>query len=154
MADTLTCQEERVSAFLYCPVVPLAQILLDKPAMVELTSIRCVLSAPPPDKSEWVLHQDGSGSYAIDWEDPGVQGKIKGTIDFLIKGCSCITKGCKSNACGCRKKSKLCGPGCEYQNNCVNLLVSVQQQSVRKVRVDEDESDVHLDTEDGSSSSA
>ena len=75
-------------------------------------------------------------------------------IDFLIKGCSCITKGCKSNACGCRKKSKLCGPGCEYQNNCVNLLVSVQQQSVRKVRVDEDESDVHLDTEDGSSSSA
>lgn len=44
---------------------------------------------------------------------------MKSTIQFLTKGCSC-KKGCASNNCGCRIKSKHCGPGCECQG-CVNL---------------------------------
>ena len=76
-------------------------------------------SIPLPEHSGWIRHSDGR--YTIDWEAPEIQEKIKHTTDFLTKGCSCKT-GCKSNRCGCRKKSSYCGPGCECQG-CVNLPV-------------------------------
>ena len=62
-----------------------------------------------PVNSGWT--KDGN-TFTIDWEDPAVINKIKGTIDFLTKGCSC-KKGCATNKCGCRKKSNHCGQGCE-----------------------------------------
>ena len=74
-------------------------------------------SLPQPEDSGWTICEDGK--YKIDWEAPEIVEKVKRTIQFLIKGCSC-KKGCISNNCGCRKKGIHCGPGCECQG-CVNL---------------------------------
>ena len=41
------------------------------------------------EHSGWIRLSDGS--YTIDWEAPEIQEKIKHTIDFLTKGCSCKT---------------------------------------------------------------
>ena len=97
----------------------ISQMWLNSP----LADLYC--SLPPPEQSGWLLNHDGS--YAIDWEEPELQMKIKQTIDFLVKGCSC-KRGCKSKICGCRKKDKCCGPGCEYQG-CTNLPIEVPQDS-------------------------
>ena len=42
-----------------------------------------MICIPPPEHSGWIRHSDGS--YAIGWEAPEVQEKIKHTIDFLTK---------------------------------------------------------------------
>ena len=55
----------------------------------------------PPESSRWFHNSDGA--YAIDWGDPKVQEKIRGTVDFLIKGYTC-KKGCSSNRCSYHKK--------------------------------------------------
>ena len=47
--------------------------------------------------------------------------RVKNTIDFLTKGCS-FKKGCKSNNCGCKMKTRYCGPGCEFQGG-VNIPI-------------------------------
>jgi len=75
-------------------------------------------SLPAPEQSGWI--KDGC-NYIIDWEAVDVMEKIKGTIEFLTKVCSC-KKGCATNNCGCRKRSNYCGPGCECQA-CANLPV-------------------------------
>ena len=75
----------------------------------------------PPEQFGWIHHSDGT--YSIDWEDPDVQEKVRGTIDFLLKGCTC-KKGCKTNRCKCRKRSNFCGPGCECQG-CLNVPVQL-----------------------------
>ena len=67
-------------------------------------------SLPAPEQSGWI--KDGY-NYIIDWEAADVMEKIKGTIKFLTKGCSC-KKGCATNNCGCRKRSNYCGPGGMY----------------------------------------
>ena len=72
---------------------------------------------PAPEESGWLLQSDSK--YIIDWESPEVQQKIKHNIDFLTKGCSC-KKGCKTFNCGCRKRSRNCGPGCLCQG-CTNF---------------------------------
>ena len=64
--------------------------------------------------------------YAIEWEAAEVMEKIKGTIQFLTKGCSC-KKGCRTNNCGCRRRSSHCGPGCACQG-CTNLPVAQLHQ--------------------------
>ena len=74
-------------------------------------------SLPPPEESGWICESDGT--YAIDWEAAEVQKNIQGTIDFLLKGCSC-KKGCKSCLCGCRKRKSYCDPGCLCQG-CTNV---------------------------------
>ena len=73
-------------------------------------------SLPQPEQSGWMKDCD---NYAIDWEAAEVMEKIKGTIHFLTKGCSC-KKGCKTNNCGCKRRSSHCGPGCACQE-CTNL---------------------------------
>ena len=70
-------------------------------------------SLPQPQSHGWTLSSDGV--FSIDWEAPEVQEKIN--IEVLMKGCHCKT-GCKSKVCGCRKKSRYCGPGCDC---CTNL---------------------------------
>ena len=137
VAERITCEEERVPSFTalwrhWLRSCWISQLWQNSPQSDVYSQL------PPPDESGWLLHQDGS--YTINWEDPEVQQKIKGTIDFLIKGCSC-RKGCKSKACGCRKKSRFCGPGCECRD-CVQQ--SVESESEGEGSKDEG-SDTHSD---------
>ena len=73
-------------------------------------------SLPLPENSGWIKEDN---RYLIDWEDKGVEEKVKNIISFLTKSCSC-RKGCTSNICGCKKKLSYCGPGCECRG-CSNL---------------------------------
>ena len=66
-------------------------------------------SLPQPEDYGWIHNEDGSYCIA-----PEIIGKVKTTIEFLTKGCTC-KKGCRTNNCGCKKKSRHCGPGCECQ---------------------------------------
>ena len=72
---------------------------------------------PQPQTYGWNISSDGT--FAIDWEAPEVQEKIHTNIQILTKGCHCKT-GCKSKVCGCRKKLRYCGPGCDC-HSCTNL---------------------------------
>lgn len=72
---------------------------------------------PQPESCGW-LHSD-DGGYHIDWEAPEIIERVKNTIEFLTKGCTC-KKGCRTNNCGCKKKYRYCGPGCECQG-CTNV---------------------------------
>ena len=72
-----------------------------------------------PEQSGWI--KDGD-HYAIDWEATEVMERIKGTISFLTKGCSC-KKGCRTNNCGCKRRSGHCGPGYTCIG-CTNLPVA------------------------------
>lgn len=92
-------------------------------------------SLPKLEDSGWTICEEGR--YAIDWEAPEVVEKVKSTIQFLTKGCSC-KKGCASNNCGCRIKSKHCGPGCECQG-CVNLLIEEATTNSSADEISDDE---------------
>ena len=92
-------------------------------------------SLSPPEHSGWT--KDGD-TFAIDWEDTEVMSKIRGTINFLTKGCSC-KKGCATNNCGCRKKSNHCGPGCECRG-CINLPLPQDPATTQDTSDDEDNS--------------
>ena len=74
---------------------------------------------PVPEESGWLLHCD---KYTIDWESTEVQQSIRQQIEFLTKGCNC-KKGCRTLRCGCRKRSRNCGPGCLCQG-CSNVTIS------------------------------
>ena len=76
---------------------------------------------PAPEVSGWLLQSDKN--YAIDWESPEVQQNIRHNNEFLTKGCSC-RKGCQTLRCGCRKRSRNCGPGCLCQG-CTNVNTEV-----------------------------
>ena len=80
---------------------------------------------PLPENHGWKFSEDGR--YTIDWESPEVQDRVKGTIEFLTKGCTC-KQGCHTRQCDCKKQSKLCGPGCECCG-CVNLPVNVSNNT-------------------------
>ena len=113
VSNRITNEEERVPSFTslwrhWLRSCWVSQMWQNSPLLDLYSSI------PLPEHSGWMRHSDGS--YVIDWEAPEIQEKIKHTIDFLTKGCSCKT-GCKSNRCGCRKKSSYCGPGCECQGS-------------------------------------
>ena len=56
-----------------------------------------------------------------------LQEKVKGTIEFLTKECSCKC-GCRTLVCGCHKKSQHCGQGCEC-HGCTNLAVHATYES-------------------------
>ena len=98
-------------------------------------------SLPLPEHSGWI--KDGEG-YVFDWEDTEVADRVRGTIQFLTKGCNC-KKGCVSNNCGCKKKSNYCGPGCECQG-CIDLPAGNQQkQAEQLLSSDDDTADNYSD---------
>ena len=78
------------------------------------------ISLPSPQDSGWILNPNNI--YTINWEAAEVQEKIKNNIEFLTKRCSCL-KGCKTLRCGCKKRQKICGPGCLCQG-CKNTEIS------------------------------
>lgn len=59
------------------------------------------------------------------------------TIQFLTKGCRC-KKGCKSNACGCRKKSRHLGQGVNTTDvRTCQLTMFREVIQMTRVRVDQ-----------------
>ena len=70
---------------------------------------------------EKYLKKGHDGNYVFDWDSPELQEQVKGTIEFLTKGCSCKKKGCKTNQCGYRKTGRHCGPGFDC-HGCTNLF--------------------------------
>ena len=88
------------------------------------------------------------GRYTIDWDSPDLQEKVKGTIEFLTKGCSCKC-GCRTLVCGCRKKSQHCGPGCEC-HGCTNLAVHATYDDQSDASLTESDLESHTSA-DGSS---
>ena len=79
----------------------------------------------PPEQSGWERNENGD--YSVDWDSPEACKQVQETIEFLIKGCSC-RKGCHTRQCGCRKKGRHCGPGCEC-HGCVNLPLDIAETS-------------------------
>ena len=79
---------------------------------------------PQPQQYGWKVNEDAS--YSIEWEADEVVKHIEDTVSFLCKGCHC-SKGCGSR-CGCRRKAKHCGPGCDCQG-CTNLDVVISDES-------------------------
>ena len=71
---------------------------------------------PVPEEIGWLLQCD---KFAIDWESTEVQRTVRQRIEFLTKGCNC-KKVCRTLKCGCRKRSRNCGPGCLCQG-CSNI---------------------------------
>ena len=99
---------------------------------------------PLPEESGWMKTD---GSYVLDWEAAEVQDKVRRSIDFLMKGCSC-KKGCRTANCGCRKKARYCGPACLCQE-CINLEAHINENGDDDMCSNTDE-----ETTDGSDLSA
>ena len=59
------------------------------------------------------------GKLMFDWDSDTNMKKMQNRVQLLLKGCKC-TKGCSTNACGCRRQGKRCSEGCQC-NGCVNL---------------------------------
>ena len=92
---------------------------------------------PKPEESGWIVNTDQN--YSIDWEDSNVQAKIRKNIEYLVKGCSC-KMGCKTQACGCRKKGSVCGPSCKC-HNCANTHITSDEADCYEEGTEEDMDD-------------
>ena len=109
-------------------------------------------SLPQPENCGWLCNDDGT--YNIDWEAPEIIERVKNTIEFLTKRCTC-KKGCRTNNCECKKKSRYCGPGCECQgcnnlpsvNQTVNSELSEDNSSEYGSEEDNNECDERTDNE-------
>ena len=97
-----------------------------------------------PENQGW-LKEDTE--YAIDWESKEVLQRIKATLDFLEKGCSCKT----AKRCSCKKKERSCGAGCECRS-CSNICLkdSTTQEELTEASNSASESDSET-TEDSDS---
>ena len=59
------------------------------------------------------------GKLQFDWDsDTNIQ-RVQTRVQGLLKGCKC-TKGCRTNACGCKRRGQTCKEGCQCIG-CVNL---------------------------------
>ena len=74
---------------------------------------------PLPEESGWKFKEE-SESYSFDWDCAELQEKVRGTVEFLTKGCTCKKSQCKSNQCKCRREKRERGPGCKSRecSNC------------------------------------
>ena len=97
-----------------------------------------------PEAQGWL--KDDSG-YSIDWESTETIQKIKATLDFLNKGCTCKT-GCKTKRCSCQKNERQCGTGCECRG-CTNMQFShpSPQQDKDNGSAESEYSDIESQTE-------
>ena len=98
---------------------------------------------PNPTESGWKKHED---EIVYDWECPEMERKVKETIDFLLKGCSC-KKGCATLRCKCKKNGNPCGPGCTCIG-CKNVLLQVESDEESEEGSDCDESEESCNEEE------
>ena len=111
-----------------------------------------------PESQGWLKEET---EYSIDWESKEVLQRVKATLDFLDKGCSCKT-GCKPKRCSCKKKERSCGAGCECKGctnihlkdpdstNATTLSVCTQEESedeVSEYETSDSETEHELETE-------
>ena len=96
------------------------------------------------------------GKLAFDWDsDTNIQ-KVQNRVQGLLKGCKC-TKGCKTNACGCKRRGNIiCSEGCQC-NGCANLSHEGMhsgegEHSETSAGREEDQTESASDNEDGGSS--
>ena len=69
----------------------------------------------------WNVSKDNIVTF--EWDSDANITAINNNVAYLTRGCGCKT-GCGSS-CGCRKKKKLCGPGCKCdKNKCKNLSIN------------------------------
>ena len=95
---------------------------------------------PLPESQGWLKSNADTAEWQIDWEAEDVIQRIKKTLDFLTKGCSCKS-GCKTRWCSCRKGERQCGAGCECRG-CTNFSQSQQPDG------DGDEDDIENEDEE------
>lgn len=86
------------------------------------------------------------GDYVIDWEDSGVEERIRETLNFLDKGCSC-KGGCTSRRCGCKKNGRTCGIGCECRD-CKNIQATCTKHKDRSANSSDDEGEAEEEEEE------
>ena len=123
VSDRIVCEEERVPSYdalwrHWLRTCWISQMWGNSPQHDAMEGL------PLPEHSGWKVDNDGD---EFDWESDEVQQRVKLTIDFLTRGCSCKKRQChKKSGCGCVRNSKYCGPGCECQS-CLNVPTSDHQ---------------------------
>ena len=83
----------------------------------------------PLDLYGWKI-QDGMLEF--DWDSDANIQRVHTRVQGLLKGCKC-TKGCKTNACGCKRRGQSCSEGCQC-HECDNLPQSHTHTSVHTDR--------------------
>lgn len=89
---------------------------------------------PQPEQSGWLLQADGT--YTFDWDSPELQERVKNTVEFLTKGCSCSKTHCRNCQCSCRKQGRHCGPACKCRQ-CENI--DRHNEDVKQSKTDNNE---------------
>ena len=70
------------------------------------------------------LHADDDTlSFEVLWDTETNIQRIRTSVKFLTRGCSCSKSKCKSRVCKCRKADRQCGPGCTCKD-CENVVVA------------------------------
>ena len=99
----------------------------------------------PVDLYGWKIED---GKLEFDWDSDANIQRVQTRVQGLLKGCKC-KKGCKTNACGCKRRGHSCTEGCQCQE-CGNLPHSLTHTSIRTDR--EEREQTTRDYEDGDSS--
>ena len=99
----------------------------------------------PVDLYGWKIE---GGKLEFDWDSDANIQRVQTRVQGLLKGCKC-TKGCKTNACGCKRRGQSCTEGCQCQE-CGNLPYSLTHTSIHSDR--EEREQTTRDYEDGDSS--
>ena len=97
---------------------------------------------PAPEAQGWLKTDSG---YEVDWEDDAVVGKIKATLEFLSKGCTCKS-GCKNKRCDCVKSNRQCGASCECRG-CTNMQLRTPPQ-LQQEEEEQDEQELEEELEE------
>ena len=98
------------------------------------------------------LEEHKKENLEFDWDSAENIQRVQTRVQGLLKGCKC-TKGCKTNACGCKRQGQSCTMGCQC-NECVNLPQSVSQtQGIRGGKEGEHNTADYEDSESDSDAS-
>ena len=98
VVECITAEEDRVPSYTalwhhWLRVCWVSQMYANSPQQDVFQNL------PLPEISGWKFSEDGR--YTIDWESREVQDRVKGTIEFLTKGCTC-KRGCQTRQCSCK----------------------------------------------------
>ena len=95
-----------------------------------------------PDIRRYGFSVSGEGnSTTVDfiWDTQENIDRIRNTVSYLTRGCSCKKNKCVNRQCKCKKQDRYCGPGCSCRN-CGNL--EEPESSSSGIESDSDESEL------------